>query len=75
MDAWRIVVVAIALGLVLAIAGCKQQPEGQAADHGLCFQQAGCSGGGVGQLPTQSQCKAAGGKSWLGGAQQYCTSF
>jgi hypothetical protein len=44
-------------------------------DHGLCFQQAGCSGGGVGSLPTQSQCQAVGGKSWLGGTQQYRTSF
>ena len=70
MNAWRMVVVSTALVSVFAIAECQQQPE-----QGMCFQGTHCSGSALRPLPTWSQCKAVGGKSWLSGAANYCTSF
>ena len=69
MNAWRMVVISTALVSVFAIAEC-QQPE-----QGMCFQDVHCSGSALRPLPTWSQCKAVGGKSWLSGAANYCTSF
>ena len=70
MNAWRMVVVSTALVSVFAIAECQQQPE-----QGMCFQGPHCSGSTLRPLPTWSQRKAVGGKSWLSGAANYCTSF
>jgi hypothetical protein len=73
MNVWRIIVIAAALAPFLV--ECSSQPEGPAAEHGLCFQQPNCAGSsppGL-TLPTREQCKAAGGQSWLGGAAQYCS--
>jgi hypothetical protein len=70
----RIIVV---LAAVACVTGCNQQPQGPAAEHGLCFLSASCGGGsppGL-SLPTREQCKAAGGNSWLGGASSYCTGL
>jgi hypothetical protein len=69
MDSWRIIVIAATLAPLLA--ECSQ-PEGPAAEHGLCYTQTQCAGGNTSGLPTKDQCKAAGGKSWLGGAANYC---
>ena len=63
MLAWRMILVATTLVPVITVAGCgPQQPPGPAADHGLCYQQAGCGGGSLLELPTLNECKAAGGK-------------
>ena len=70
MNPWRMVVVSTALVSVFAIAECQQQPE-----PGMCFQGARCSGSTLRLLPTWTEGKAAGGKSWLSGAANYCTSF
>ena len=78
MNAWPMIVVSTALVSVIAVSGCgPKQPEGQYSDRGLCFQQAACAGSSLLQdaPPTLSQCKAAGGKSWSGIAQKYCTSI
>jgi hypothetical protein len=73
MNAWRMVVVSTALISVFAIAECQQQP--QQPEQGMCFQGIHCSGSALRLLPTWTECKAAGGKSWLSGAANYCTSF
>jgi hypothetical protein len=73
MNAWHTIIIAAAATCILV--GCKPQPEGPAAEHGLCFIGPACGGNapsGV-SLPTREQCKAAGGNSWLGGASSYCT--
>ena len=78
MNAWRMIVVSTALVPVIAVSGCgPKQPEGQYGDRGQCFQQAACIGSSLLQddPPTLNQCKAAGGKSWSGITQNYCTSF
>jgi hypothetical protein len=71
MKIWRAIVIATALAPFLA--ECSQQPQGPAAEHGLCFPQPKCAGTSLSGLPTKEQCKASGGQSWLGGAAQYCT--
>jgi hypothetical protein len=71
MNFWRIIVTAAALAPLLV--ECASQPEGPAAEHGLCFQQINCAGPSTSGLPTKEQCKAAGGKSWVGGAANSCT--
>jgi hypothetical protein len=61
-----------------AVSGCgPKEPEGQYGDRGQCFQQAACIGGSLLQdnPPTLNQCKAAGGKSWSGIRQAYCTNI
>jgi hypothetical protein len=73
MKIWRVIVIATALAPFLA--ECTSQPEGPAAEHGLCYQQYNCAGASSSGLPTKEQCKATGGKSWLGGAAQYCTGL
>jgi hypothetical protein len=76
MNAWRMIVVSIALVPVIAVTGCgPKQPAGPDADRGQCFQQAACTGGPLLELPTSNQCKAAGGKSWSGVTQASCTTF
>jgi len=70
MNAWRMVVVLTALVSAFAITECQQQTE-----PGMCFQGTRCSGSTLRPLPTWAQCKAAGGRSWLSGAANYCTSF
>ena len=70
MNAWRMVVVLTALVSAFAITECQQQPE-----PGMCFQGTRCSGSTLRPLPTWAECKAAGGKSWLSSAANYCTSF
>ena len=70
MDVWRAIIIAAALAPLLV--ECSQ-PEGPAAEHGLCFQQINCAGPSASGLPTKEQCKASGGKSWLGGAANSCT--
>ena len=76
MNAWRMILVSTTLVPVITVGGCgPQQPPGPAADHGLCYQQASCSGGSLLELPTLNECKAAGGKSWTGATQKSCTSF
>jgi hypothetical protein len=72
MKAWRAIVIAAAL---TPLAACNNQPEGPAAEHGLCYQQYNCEGASASGLPTKEQCKASSGKSWLGGAAQYCTGL
>jgi len=53
MNAWRLIALSSALVPVVIASGCgQQQPAGPAADHGLCYQQAGCSGGSLLELPT-----------------------
>ena len=76
MLAWRMILVATTLVPVITVAGCgPQQPPGPAADHGLCYQQAGCGGGSLLELPTLNECKAAGRKECGPGAtQKSCTS-
>jgi hypothetical protein len=64
MNAWRMIVVSTALVPVVAASGCgPQQPPGPDADHGLCYQQAACSGGSLLQLPTLNECKARVGRA------------
>ena len=63
----RMIVVSAALVSVVAIAGCGPTPEVPADEHGMCFQQTYCGGNTLLGLPTQSQCEATGGKSWVGG--------
>jgi hypothetical protein len=73
MNAWRLIALSSALVPVIIASGCgQQQPAGPAADHGLCYQQAGCSGGSLLELPTLNECQAAGGKSWTGLTQKSC---
>jgi hypothetical protein len=75
MNAWRMIGVSTAVGLVIAtvaLTGC--QPEGPPV-RGLCFQQTRCTGGSLLELPTSNECKAAGGKSWTGMGQRDCTTF
>jgi hypothetical protein len=72
MNVWRVIIIAAALAPFLV--ECTQQPEGPAAEHGLCYQQPSCEGATLPGLPTkEQQCKATGGQSWLGGAAQYCS--
>ena len=73
MNVWRVIVISAALAPLLV--ECNSQPEGPAAEHGLCYQQADCLGASGSGLPTKEQCKATGGKSWLGGAAQYCVGL
>jgi len=48
MNAWRMIVVSIALVPVIAVSGCgPKQPEGQYSDRGQCYQQAACTGGSL----------------------------
>jgi hypothetical protein len=76
MNVWRMIVVFTALVSVVAETGCgSNQPDGSNADRGQCFQQASCTGGELLELPPSNQCKAAGGKSWSGVTQAYCTTF
>jgi hypothetical protein len=81
MNTFRLVALATALAPVIAfavIAGCQQQSaatSGAAADHGLCYAQPACSGESLLELPTLSECKAAGGKSWSGLTQKRCSSI
>jgi hypothetical protein len=72
MKVWRAIVIAAVLAPLVE---CNSQPEGPAAEHGLCYQQYNCGGVSSSGLPTKEQCKASGGKSWLGGATQYCTGL
>jgi hypothetical protein len=72
MTVWRIIVISATLAPLLV--ECSQ-PEGPAANHGICFQQANCAGGSSSGLPTKEQCKASGGKSWVGGASNYCVGL
>jgi hypothetical protein len=62
-NARQMVVVSAAVSSVVVLSGCNQ-PQGSAADRGLCFQQAACAGGAMSGLTTRDQCKTAGGKSW-----------
>ena len=78
MNAWNMIAVSTAFVAVIAVGGCgPKRAEGPNADRGQCFQQTACTGGWLLQdnPPTLDQCKAAGGKSWSGVTQAYCTSF
>ena len=72
MKVWRVIVIAAALAPLVE---CNSQPEGPAAEHGLCYQQPSCEGATLPGLPTKEQCKASGGKSWVGGASNYCVGL
>ena len=58
MNAWRMILASTTLVPVITLIGCgPQQPPGPAADHGLCYQQAGCGGGSLLELPTLNECE------------------
>jgi hypothetical protein len=70
-----VIAVSAALASVVAIAGCGPTPDIPANEHGMCFREAYCGGNTLLGLPTRSQCKASGGKSWVGGNSNSCISF
>jgi hypothetical protein len=76
MNVQRMIMTAAVVAPALAVIGCgPKQPPGPDADRGQCFQQANCGGGQLLELPPLAQCKAAGGKSWSGITQRYCTNL
>jgi hypothetical protein len=76
MNVKRMILLATVLAPVLTVADCgPKQPPGPDADLGQCFAQPRCTGGQLLQNPPMAQCKAAGGKSWSGITQNYCTNL
>jgi hypothetical protein len=67
--------VAAAIAAVVAIGSCGPKPDVPADEHGMCFRETYCGGNTLLGLPTQSQCRATGGKSWVGSASNSCISF
>jgi hypothetical protein len=75
MNAQLMIAMSTALVSVITIAGCGPTPDIPANEHGMCFRETYCGGNTLLGLPTRSQCKASGGKSWVGGNSNSCISF